>query len=65
MVKKFKEARSNLDTLKKLGASIIHGVDATEMKEHSELSKRKFDRIIFNFPHAGFHGKEEDDEVIR
>lgn len=65
VVKKFKEARSNLDTLKKLGASIIHGVDATEMKEHSELSKRKFDRIIFNFPHAGFHGKEEDDEVIR
>ena len=35
------------------------------MKEHPQFSKRKFDRIIFNFPHAGFHGKEEDDEVIR
>ncbi|KAH9804398.1 Heavy metal-associated isoprenylated plant protein 41 [Citrus sinensis] len=48
----------------KLGASILHGVDATEMKEHPQFSKRKFDRIIFNFPHAGFYGKEEDDEVI-
>ncbi|ESR48770.1 hypothetical protein CICLE_v10010877mg, partial [Citrus x clementina] len=65
VIQKIKEARSNLDTLRKLGASILHGVDATEMKEHPQFSKRKFDRIIFNFPHAGFHGKEEDDEVIR
>ncbi|GAY47802.1 hypothetical protein CUMW_107150 [Citrus unshiu] len=62
VIPKIKEARSNLDTLRKLGASILHGVDATEMKEHPQFSKRKFDRIIFNFPHAGFHGKEEDDE---
>ncbi|KAK9212921.1 hypothetical protein WN943_002305 [Citrus x changshan-huyou] len=34
------------------------------MKEHPELSKRKFDRIIFNFPHAGFHGREDDDELF-
>ncbi|KAK9209949.1 hypothetical protein WN944_002318 [Citrus x changshan-huyou] len=62
--RKFEEARSNFDTLKKLGASILHGVDATEMKDHPELSKRKFDRIIFNFPHAGFHGREDDDEFL-
>ena len=64
VIQKFEEARSNFDTLKKLGASILHGVDATKMKEHPELSKRKFDRIIFNFPHAGFHGREDDDELF-
>lgn len=25
---------------------------------------RKFDRIIFNFPHAGFHGKEDNIKLI-
>jgi 25S rRNA (uracil2634-N3)-methyltransferase len=26
---------------------------------------RRFDRIIFNFPHAGFHGKEDNLDMIK
>ncbi|KAK7820033.1 heavy metal-associated isoprenylated plant protein 41 [Quercus suber] len=55
---------SSLDPYEKLGASLLHGVDATKMKLHSDLRWWKFDRIIFNFPHAGFHGKEDHAHVV-
>ncbi|KFK35567.1 hypothetical protein AALP_AA4G007500 [Arabis alpina] len=65
VVRKYKNARSNLETLKRLGASLYHGVDATKLHFHPDLHFRRFDRIIFNFPHAGFHGKEADPRLIR
>ncbi|KAE9598573.1 hypothetical protein Lalb_Chr15g0082441 [Lupinus albus] len=34
------------------------------MKFHSYLEVLRFDRIIFNFPHAGFHGKEDNSTMI-
>ncbi|XVE80614.1 hypothetical protein DITRI_Ditri14bG0153400 [Diplodiscus trichospermus] len=64
LIKKYKQAKSNLENLRKLGASLLHGVDATKMKFHADLGKRKFDRIIFNFPHAGFWGKEDNAHMI-
>ncbi|KAI9119984.1 hypothetical protein K1719_008953 [Acacia pycnantha] len=60
VVRKYKKAKSNLVALTKLGADVLHGVDATQMKSHPDLNMRRFDRIIFNFPHAGFHGREDD-----
>ncbi|XP_065864504.1 heavy metal-associated isoprenylated plant protein 41-like [Euphorbia lathyris] len=60
VVGKYKKAKWNLEMLFKLGAWILHGVDATKMKLYSDLKMQKFDRIIFNFPHAGFHGREKD-----
>ncbi|XP_031274874.1 heavy metal-associated isoprenylated plant protein 41-like [Pistacia vera] len=57
VVNEYKKAKSNLRTLEKLGAYILHVVDATKMKLHPHLRMRKFDRIIFNFPHAGYHGR--------
>ncbi|XP_023645890.1 heavy metal-associated isoprenylated plant protein 41 isoform X2 [Capsella rubella] len=65
VVRKYKKARSNLETLKRLGAFLLHGVDATTLQYHPDLRYRRFDRIIFNFPHAGFHGKETDSSLIR
>ncbi|KAF9600540.1 hypothetical protein IFM89_010026 [Coptis chinensis] len=64
VVKKYSNGKSNLESLKSLGATIIHGVDATKMKRHTDLGMRQFDRIIFNFPHAGFHGKEDHVPMI-
>ncbi|CAK7345922.1 unnamed protein product [Dovyalis caffra] len=64
VIQKYKKARSNLEDLEKLGACILHGVDVKKMKHHFALRMLKFDRIIFNFPHAGFNGKEDRDIVI-
>lgn len=65
LIKMYKKANSNLEKLRRLGASLMHGVDATRMKFHAYLSMGKFDRIIFNFPHAGFHGKEDNILMIK
>lgn len=64
VIKKYKNGESNLSILDKLGASHLHEVDAKIMKSNSNLSMRKFDRIIFNFPHAGFYGKEDNSLLI-
>jgi len=61
----YKHAKSNIDDLHKLGACILHGVDATKMELHSDLKMRRFDRVIFNFPHAGFHGREDNTLLIK
>ncbi|KVI10451.1 protein of unknown function DUF2431 [Cynara cardunculus var. scolymus] len=64
VIKKYKSAKTNLDRLNNSGARLLFGVDARTMKIHSHLHPRKFDRIVYNFPHAGFFGKESDDGVI-
>eukprot|EP01018_Ginkgo_biloba_P021623 Gb_11797 [translate_table: standard] len=47
------------------GAMVLHGVDATTMDELDIIKDRMSDRIVFNFPHAGFCGKESDRAVIK
>ncbi|KAK3011003.1 hypothetical protein RJ639_012940 [Escallonia herrerae] len=65
LIKKYREAKSNLGKLQRLGVSLSYGVDATKMKLQTDLQMQKFDRIIYSFPHAGFHGKEDKAPLIR
>ncbi|KAK4715040.1 hypothetical protein R3W88_020947 [Solanum pinnatisectum] len=65
VIKMYKNGKSNLEKLKSLGGTVLHGVDATKIQLHTDLSNRKFDRIIYNFPHAGFHGSEDSDHLIQ
>jgi 25S rRNA (uracil2634-N3)-methyltransferase len=51
--------------LKLMGATTLHGVDAKTMKHHTDLKMRRFDRIVFNLPHAGFKAKEGDMRMIK
>ena len=62
---KYGKAESNVRELKRLGATVLHGVDAKTMKLHSYLEMRRFDRIVFNFPHAGFKGRENRRRAIK
>lgn len=50
-----------------MGAVILHGVDAHTMNLHTDLKWKRFDRIVFNFPHAGFEFrlKEDDERLIK
>nr|XP_034580922.1 uncharacterized protein LOC117844292 [Setaria viridis] len=64
-LKKYSGAESNLAELKKLGAVTLHGVNAKTMILHTDLKMRRFDRVVFNFPHAGFKGKENQPHMIK
>ncbi|KAJ7543310.1 hypothetical protein O6H91_09G032600 [Diphasiastrum complanatum] len=46
-------------------ASVTVNVDATVMAASKLLNGRLFDRIVYNFPHAGFFGSEDRKDVIR
>lgn len=48
---KYSNANANIEACKKAGADVMHGVDATKLRV--SFPSRKFDRIIFNFPHSG------------
>ncbi|WVZ65333.1 hypothetical protein U9M48_014714 [Paspalum notatum var. saurae] len=61
---KFCKAESNVMGLERLGATVLHGIDVNTMKSHTDLKRRRFDRIVYNFPHAGFKGKEFEVQMI-
>ncbi|XP_022976039.1 uncharacterized protein At4g26485 isoform X2 [Cucurbita maxima] len=53
------DIKTTLEELKELGCSVIHGVDVATMSQHLLLCHTWFDRIVFNFPHAGFQYSRE------
>nr|XP_011470472.1 PREDICTED: uncharacterized protein At4g26485-like [Fragaria vesca subsp. vesca] len=58
-------APSNLKELEDRGCVILHGVDVHIMKQHHLLVNQLFDRIVFNFPHAGFIHREDEKRQIK
>ncbi|KAK7365000.1 hypothetical protein VNO80_13750 [Phaseolus coccineus] len=56
----YARALENLNALEVLGCTVVNEVDAHKMAEHPLLKHQKFDRIIYNFPHAGFLGREDN-----
>ncbi|KAJ4950979.1 hypothetical protein NE237_027811 [Protea cynaroides] len=63
--KNYSNAMSNINDLKSRGCVVLHGVDATTMSGHVFFKGMRFDRIVFNFPHAGFFDKESRESQIR
>ncbi|XP_052125883.1 uncharacterized protein LOC127748636 [Frankliniella occidentalis] len=43
----------NIDILKTRGVNVMTGIDATKIHSNELLMDRKFDKIVFNFPHTG------------
>jgi 25S rRNA (uracil2634-N3)-methyltransferase len=50
---KYPDAEQNVRVLREKGARVLFGVDATRLEKTSALKGRVFDRIVWNFPHAG------------
>ncbi|XP_031405106.1 uncharacterized protein At4g26485-like isoform X2 [Punica granatum] len=62
---KYSRASINLEELEYRGCTVLHGVNAHTMSEHPSLIHKSFDRIVYNFPHAGFFDKEDDPLQIK
>ncbi|CAI0629108.1 unnamed protein product [Linum tenue] len=58
-------AMANIAGLRARGCLVMHGLDATKMADHVLLKGMKFDRVVFNFPHAGFYPAESTNSQIR
>ncbi|XP_022959460.1 uncharacterized protein At4g26485-like [Cucurbita moschata] len=65
LLRKYSRVAANLEALGLLGGTVLHEVDATAMSRHCSLCYKEFDRIIFNFPHAGFSFPESDAVQIK
>ncbi|KAL6315178.1 hypothetical protein AAG906_037410 [Vitis piasezkii] len=50
----YRQALSNIDKLRSLGAKVMHDVDATKMANVFPFKCMRFDRVVYNFPLAGF-----------
>ncbi|KAI3991491.1 hypothetical protein MKX01_006793 [Papaver californicum] len=53
LLDKYSSARQNIRQLWNLGCLVLHDVGVHDMLYDSDLMNMKFDRIVFNFPHAG------------
>ncbi|XP_004308252.1 PREDICTED: uncharacterized protein At4g26485-like [Fragaria vesca subsp. vesca] len=58
-------APRNLTELEDMGCVILHEVDVHIMRQHPLLLDQLFDRIVFNFPHAGFNFMENQKSQIK
>ncbi|KAI7743809.1 hypothetical protein M8C21_027938 [Ambrosia artemisiifolia] len=58
LVKKYSNVVENVRELQDRGSVVLYGVDATAMSRHFFLTTQRFHRIVYNFPHVGFHFPE-------
>ncbi|XP_052178335.1 uncharacterized protein At4g26485-like [Diospyros lotus] len=65
LTRNYGSAMANIGCLRGRGAKVFHGVDATEMAENFMFRGMKFDRVVFNFPHAGFFRDESRESQLR
>ena len=52
---KYADVQEKIDALKSKGVSILFGVDATKLEKVSQLKGKRWDKVVWNFPHAGMY----------
>jgi 25S rRNA (uracil2634-N3)-methyltransferase len=52
-LEKYPEARQTIQVLREKGVHVLFGVDATKLEKCAALKGRTFDKVVWNFPHAG------------
>ncbi|KAL2495933.1 uncharacterized protein Fot_39690 [Forsythia ovata] len=63
--KNYKHAMSNIEKLRSRGCIVMHEIDATKIANHHFLGGKTFDRVIFNFPFAGFFNELSREAQLR
>ncbi|TFK70440.1 hypothetical protein BDN72DRAFT_896446 [Pluteus cervinus] len=61
---KYPRSQEIVETLRQLGVEVLFGVDATRLERLSSLKGRKWDRIVWNFPHAGKGITDQDRNIL-
>jgi 25S rRNA (uracil2634-N3)-methyltransferase len=50
---KYADAREKIDALRAKGVNVLFGVDATKLEKVPQLKGKRWDKVVWNFPHAG------------
>lgn len=53
---KYPEAREIVAEIVEKGVEVLFGIDATRLEKGPKFKSRSWDRIVWNFPHAGLCG---------
>ncbi|KAF8652870.1 hypothetical protein AX16_004091 [Volvariella volvacea WC 439] len=61
---KYPEAEGIVKILIEKGVEVRFGVDATRLEKISFLKRRKWDKIVWNFPHAGKGITDQDRNIL-
>ncbi|KAF9486382.1 hypothetical protein BDN70DRAFT_846165 [Pholiota conissans] len=61
---KYPEAEGIVSTLKDKGVEVLFGVDGTRLEKNASLKGRKWNRIVWNFPHAGKGIADQDRNIL-
>ncbi|KAM5536023.1 hypothetical protein V8D89_010281 [Ganoderma adspersum] len=61
---KYPDAAEIITALREKGVQLIFGVDATKLDKCPPLRGRAFDRVVWNFPHAGKRITDQDRNIL-
>ncbi|KAF4612296.1 hypothetical protein D9613_004073 [Agrocybe pediades] len=61
---KYPEAQAIVSSLKEKGVQVLFGVDGTALEKNSRLKGRRWDKIVWNFPHAGKGIADQDRNIL-
>ncbi|KIM70098.1 hypothetical protein SCLCIDRAFT_12698 [Scleroderma citrinum Foug A] len=61
---KYSNAREIVEILRNRGAEVVFDVDATKLHKYPAFKGRRWDRIVWNFPHAGKGITDQDRNIL-
>eukprot|EP00842_Homolaphlyctis_polyrhiza_P001934 jgi/Hompol1/2741/HPOL_000630-RA len=63
LLEKYPDSKEHLQSLEDWEVQVLFGVDATALDRTKSLRRKRFTKIIFNFPHVGLGIKDQDRNV--
>jgi len=61
---KYPDAQVTVQGLRETGVEVLFRIDATKLEKAAALKGRKWDRIVWNFPHAGRGIADQDRNIL-
>ncbi|OCB87100.1 hypothetical protein A7U60_g5835 [Sanghuangporus baumii] len=61
---KYPDARQIVEDLRRRGVEVLFSVDATALERCKPLKRRRWDRVVWNFPHAGKGITDQDRNIL-
>ncbi|RUS18650.1 hypothetical protein BC938DRAFT_475920 [Jimgerdemannia flammicorona] len=58
------EPSANIAVIEAVGGTVLYEVDATKLEKCKAIKGKRFDKIVFNFPHAGAGIKDQDRNIL-